>query len=357
MISSHPASSITAAVDRPYLESVKQTFGDWGIVPEMIAIILVTVLAATLVGALGYALNSMIKKRKPQLKPSNWITDKNEIRRSLEAAMAQRIKIEMSFAQSATGAATACTLTDVTEQALTLEAPGHLNISEDWIGRRVNCMFGLLVSKQSGMIRFHVFESDILALKRTGQDAVEISLEPPDKLIMRQKRVHLRVEPPAHCILGMALWPERLDEMHRPETNLKRWGKPMAKYISGEKNLIRAVNFSASGLRLELDPELLRTTQSAFEICEHYFLLVDLFEPQADKKMRFWLSVKVKNRYEDFLTRKLGVGFQIVGRAELNETEKSTITWHEVSPDGLDSLGNWTVQRHLELFREKGVVS
>jgi hypothetical protein len=357
MISLHPAGRFSAAVDRPFLENVKQNFGDWGVVPEMIAVIVLTVLAAAAVGAVGFGLNNMLKKRRPGSKPSSWITDPEDIEDALEKALAQRTKIELSFTQSTTGATTTCILSDLTRQALKLEAPGHLQISADWIGRRVDCMFGLLVSKQSGMVRFHIFETEILGIKRTGPETIEITLQKPEKLIIRQKRVHLRVEPPANFIMGMALWPEILDESYKPETRLKKWGRPLAKYIHGEKNPIRAVNFSAGGLRLELDPELIRKSNSNFEIGEHYFLLVDLYEPQADKKMRFWLNIKVKNRFEDFHTRKLGAGFQIVGRAELTSKGKGEIVWHDVSPDGLDSLGNWTVQRHLELFREKGVVT
>jgi hypothetical protein len=342
-------------VDRSFLEDVKYTFGDWGLVPGMIAVITTTLVAAIAVALFGFWLNRIISGRRPEHKPSNWITNDNEVRNVLENALAQRAKMELSFVQSATGVSVDCSFIEMSAQALLLEAPGHLQISEDWIGRRVNCMFGLLISKQSGMVRFHVFESEILGVKRTGSDFIHLSVALPDKLIVQQKRGHLRVEPPSKCILGMALWPEILDDAYSPETRIKKWGPPLAKYIRGETNPIRAVNFSAGGLRLELDPEVVRASDSNFEIGEHYFLLVDLLEPKNGEKKRFWLHLKVRNRYEDYHTKKLGVGFQIISRAELKDKEKGLIEWRDVPRDGLDSLGNWTVQRHLELFREKGV--
>jgi len=357
MLSSLLAPRFTAAVDRSYLESVQKTFGDWGFNPQQLSIIAVTATAVITLGVAGYFLNRYLKSRRPEPTPSNWITRPEEVHATLDQAMAQRSKVEMSFAHGAGHPSASCSLVNVSPGEVVLEAPSHVQVSEEWMGRTVNCMFGLLASKQSGMVRFHVFESQIHGAKRGGKNEALLSLDFPDKLVLQQKRVHLRVEPPAHYILGMALWPEILDEIHMPEARIRHWGKPLAKYVSGKHNAFKAVNFSAGGLKLEIENSLVKSSGCVFEVGEHYFLLLDLFEPQSKSKSRFWLNIKIKNRFEEFNTKKLSLGCQIVAQAELADKKAGVIKWREVPEDGLESLGNWAVQRHLELYREKGVVA
>lgn len=357
MLSSRLAVDFYAAVDRSFLEGVKKTFGDWGFNAQQMNIIAFTVAAATTLAVMGYFLNRYLKSRRPEPTPSNWITNPDEVHATLDQAIAQRAKVEMSFSKESGHPTASCSIVNFTPERLLVDAPAHLPVSESWIGREVQCMFGLLATKQPGMIRFHVFDAKILGAKRDKKNDYELSLNFPDKLVIQQKRVHLRVEPPLHYVLGMALWPEILDETHLPEVRVKNWGKPLAKYVSGKENLFRAINFSAGGLKLEIEPGVVRSSNSVFEIGEHYFLLLDLFDPQSKSKARYWLNIKVKNRFEDFQTRKLSLGFQIVAQAELINPKAIMLQWRDVPEDGLEELGNWAVQRHLEMFREKGVVA
>lgn len=353
---SYLANSLTAGIDRPFLKGFKQSFGDSGFLPELISIVLTTLFVIAVVGILGLIINRIIKSRRAKLKPSNWITLPAEIHDILDNAMAQRSKIELQFEHSSTGVSVNCAFLDLTDENIILQAPGHMQISENWIERRVTCMFGLLVTKTSGMVRFHLFDSQIRGVKRLFNEDVELTLTIPDKLIVQQKRVHLRIEPPSQYIMGMAFWPEVLDEGSHLEKSLRKWGKPLAKFIKGGKNPVRVVNISAAGIRLELEPELVTESGSSFEIGTHYFLLIDLFDPTGNKKLRLWLNIKIQNRFEDFHTKKLGIGCQIEATAEIKDKEQALVQWRKMTEDGVEILGNWTVQRHLELFREKGVV-
>jgi hypothetical protein len=356
MLSSRLAVDFYSAVDRSFLEGVKHTFGDWGFNMQQLNIIAFTVSMVVLLGVGGYFLNRYLKSRQPEPTPSNWITNPEEVQGTLDQAIAQRAKVEMSFRKESGHPTASCSIVNFTPEHVIVDAPSHLPVTEAWIGRDVQCMFGLLAAKQPGMIRFHVFDTKVLGAKRDKKDDYELSLSFPDKLVLQQKRVHLRVEPPTQYVLGMALWPEILDDSHLPEIRVKNWGKPLAKYVSGKDNPFRAINFSAGGLKLEIEPEVVKASKHIFEIGEHYFLLLDLYEPQAKSKTRFWMNIKVRNRFEDFQTRKLSLGFQIAAQAELVNPELIILEWHDVPEDGLEPLGNWAVQRHLEMFREKGVV-
>jgi hypothetical protein len=349
------ASEPLAAVDRSFLEGVKDQFASWGVVPEMSTVLLITLAATLLVVILVLLVNFHIKRRRGEPVPVDWIVNKSEIRRIFQEVQGQRAKIELSFAhQGLRSTSTSCSLEGFSDEALALEASGFITVTEDWIGRKVECSFGLLVSKHSEMMRFHVFESEIIGVRSPDRGPTQIVLSFPDKLVLQQKRFHLRVEPPARYILGLALWPEKSDSLGRREERLKNWGKPKIVYNSAETSPVRAINVSAGGLRLGFLPEAVRDTGLTFDIGERYFILIDLFEPESDRKLRFWLAARVRNRYEDFQSKRLSVGFQITGLGRPDESGRN-IEWSEVSDQGLELLGNWTIKRHLEMYRKKGL--
>ena len=348
--------NIQCAVDRSFLGNVKDAFGGFGITPEMILLILGTVVVLVVVAVTVIVLNRFFIRRDTQEVPADWIVRKSEIVSTFNAVLAQRSKIEMSFyREGQKSKPTSCSLEEVKANSLMLGGSGFLRVDKDWIGRRVECFFKLVNPKDTTQMRFHTFTSDILGIKKMSHGSIQLTLNLPEKIVLRQKRGHFRMEPPSQYLMGVAVWPESPDKPGKPESHLKKWGRPRLTHVAGARRTFRVVNFSAGGLRLEVPSALAKEIEMSFEIDEKYILLIDLYEPKDQKRIRFWLFAVVRNRYEEFESKKLETGLQFTAAGTRLKDSKDQIKWTEVADKGVVRLENWLVKRHLELFREKGI--
>lgn len=287
--------------------------------------------------------------------PHGWLLTPVDIEKTLNTALDQRSKFELQFhATDERRRSTFCSVYDIRDGFITLECLGLGNISRNWMGRSVDCYFRVRGEKRTDI--YYMFSSTIAGIRPVADDVSHISLHMPTKLEQKQKRASLRVDPPEQYILGLALWKESLLADGSHDLNLKNWGRPLLSYVPGKRVQIRLENVSAGGLKLHVKRKDAKASGLDFNIGEKYFVLLDLWEPDTGQRMRFWLLCRLQMPYIDFETRDVDLGLQFLKRAENEANSTTELRWlPALKGNEVDEIGNWSMKRHLELYREKGL--
>lgn len=349
-----PTRRAWCAVDRSFLQSIQEQFNVGGSA-DTLRIAVWTLAAALVLAGVGILVNHYLHRRF-KLVPSNWITRKADILAVFDLALAQRSKMEMGFTRrDQARQTTSSVLSDVTADHLSLDLSDFIEVHQGWIGRSFECFFRIQAGKAAGQMNFYTFNAEVVGVKKLADGSTQLTLAMPDHVVLQQKRVHLRLEPPTQYVLGLALWPQQLDEKARPITNVKSWGRPPLVMVPGKTGGdLRLVNVSGSGLRVEVSYDARKAANMELEIGHYLNLLLTLHEPTTKAVLKHWLIARVQNRYEDYASKELEVGLRIVGVGK-REQGSTEIAWRKAPDDGLPDLENWVVRRHIELFREKGI--
>ncbi|BBD07592.1 PilZ domain-containing protein [Desulfovibrio ferrophilus] len=347
---------ILAGIDRSFLGSVKDNFAALGFSSQGLEIIVWTVALACIAGGSVLLANHYVFRRKPSL-PIGVIVAPEQVTDLLQAALDQRNKIEFSFSRDEqVSRPLHCSIEELSHSNLTLDAGDFVQAHQGWIARPVTCYFRVASRGGGGASQFYNFESEVAGIKKRSDGSTLITLPIPDSVRMQQKRIHLRMEPPLEYMLGMALWPEVHSKDGTLEQCLKCWGKPSLVHHAGETDMMRVANISAGGLRIDITRQSLKENGLDFEIGQRFYILTKLFDPDMKRKQKLWFVGRVQNRYEDFKTKDLEIGFKFIETGEISDPETMQITWTKIGGGGIDKLGNWIQRRHLELYRSRGIV-
>jgi hypothetical protein len=344
--------------DRPFLNEIKESFQQLWHSPEALPYLLATLLAIFFVVLLGLLYNRFARHRYKNVLPPGWYVDADKIQEILEVALEQRSKFELRFLPTDyTRRAAACALLDIGAETLTLEPPTYVEAGQNWVDREIECFFR--INEERGQVFFYRFTSTIQAVSYAPQDIARVEVEFPKLLHNHQKRGFLRISPPAHLFMGVAIWLERSlpqNERGAPAADLSRWSKPLFTYIPDKKsNPVQVKNISAGGLRLGIERSAVKGRDIEMRLSDRIVILLDLYDPDTERKKRFWLRCRVQNFQEDFDTKDLEIGLQFVGVGRLEENGEKRVIWFDVGEDGIEPMAVWVMQRHLELFREKGL--
>ncbi len=287
--------------------------------------------------------------------PHGWLLTPQEIEAILVTARDQRSKVEIQFHSEETKRRSAyCSIYDVVNGAITLECAGLQNISRSWMGRIVDCYFRIQDEERKD--RYYMFSSSISGIRPVGKDISHLSLDIPTKLELKQKRACLRVDPPEQYILGIAVWREKLLGDGNHDLNVKHWGPSVLSFIPGKRAQIRLENISAGGIKLHVKRDFAKQSGLEFNIGDHLFVLLDLWEPENGQRQRFWLLCRIQMPFIDFETRDVDLGLQFLKRAETVENSTTELRWMpSLRNNEVDEVGNWAMKRHLELYRDKGL--
>ena len=348
---------LLCAIDRSFLGNVKDTFSGWGMAPGvMLTYIGYTVAAALVILGLGVIVNRILQRGR-DTPPAHWIWRRADMDRLFDQAMAQRSKMEMCFInQGKRTVCRVCSLEEIKAETLEMEMSSVKDANQSWIGRKVDCVFRVANPKFPAQATFYSMASEILGIKKLSTGAGLITIQYPEKVVLTQKRMHLRLEPPSTLLLGMAIWPEQFAASGAEERDIKNWGKPRLIFVTGDRrNPFHIENLSGGGIRVGVERDAVRDSGLEFEIGQSYIMLLDLYEPEGQRKLRFWLMGRIQNRYEDFETRRLSFGMQFTRKGQRLTEPKNEMRWSKVSDAGLDELGNWVARRHLELYRRSGM--
>ncbi len=343
-----------AGFDRSFLDQVRGGFSSTGFSYEMFLYILVVIAGAIALYVLGKGLNLLINQFKTRDIPGNWIVNKQQIAEILTKAMDQRSKFEMKFMPADfSRRATMCSLLEISAQSLTLELDMNVSATKRWLNREVEFFFRVPTEKQGGMAFYH-FSSTVSGIKRASAGESLLLVAFPEKIELNQKRAFLRLEPPSQYFLGCAVW---RDQQVKEPSDVRRWGKPLLLHQPGKAgNPITVADISAGGLRLLVKRRAVRELGLEVTIANRFYVAVDLYDPAAGRKRRYWLQCRVQHLYEDYETKDVeyGLQFEAWGRPK-KEDETLLLEWKPVFPEGVEPLGSWVMQRHLELYRDKGI--
>lgn len=346
---------LAASLDRSFLNTVQDRFSSTGASPELLRIVLLTLATAAAVGALVYLLNLLVLSRRRRTLPTGAVQAPSEIRQLFDQAQTQRAKIDLSFSRNPTkDQSVSCSLEQIRDEHLVLEVTARIAAKPHWIGRTVHCYMRVSPGRDPQRANYYFFTADIAGLATQADGSLRLTLAMPDTLRLQQKRVHLRLDPPMEYMLGLALWPERQGPDGRTETSLKKWGRPVLLLHAARRDLLRVVNVSAGGMRLDVTRKALRETGLEFEPGERYILLAEIYNPDSKRKQRLWCLARVQNRFEDFDTRNLEVGVSFVAQGLPAGQDKDTLAWRPLGEDGIALLGDWVSKRHLERYRKSG---
>ena len=347
---------VSAGIDHAFLDNVRGTFGGWGLTPALVDIILWTVASACLAAGVGIIVNHLFFKRRPFV-PSGQVTAPEDILRLLHTALDQRSKVEFNFSHDDQIARPLhCAMEDIRAESLVLDAGGFATVHQGWLGRRAVCYFRIVPRTGNRNPTFYSFDTEVSGVVKKRDGSTLLSLALPTRINQQQKRVHLRMEPPVECLLGLALWPEPMTKDGRAEDHVKQFGKPLLVYSEHRKQEIRIANMSAGGMRVDVPGEAKRAAKREFDVGERYLVLLKLLNPEDQTTDKLWCMARVQNRFEDFETRTLELGLKFLAVGTPTDDEDPWMNWDKVGADGIQGLGNWIQHRHLELFRSKGIV-
>ncbi|WP_353118147.1 hypothetical protein [Nitratidesulfovibrio sp.] len=245
-----------------------------------------------------------------------------------------------------------------------------------------------------------------------------VDLALPEKLERRQKRAFLRLDVPRHLVLGLAVWPmggdtpapadgRRLgmpllalpdatslnsftahgapcpidaptphdtgtapDEAPMPGRSAHAPADTCGGSLPHDDSFaplfpdisralpVALLNLSGGGLRLLVPRATSRSATARgmnLDIGGRLVALLELYDPQHDRSLGFWLHCRIQNRFVAFETRDVELGLQVLAWGQPRDNAPHMADWKPLSDEGeVEPLGNWVIRRHLELYRESG---
>lgn len=303
-----------------------------------------------------YLLVRAILARRKRYIPHGEIVGQAEIREIFKAAFDQRRPFEVQVQTDAgqRRPTLRCSPEKLDSETFTVEINGLKSLSSRWLGREVTVFFRIMSGKD---FVYYTFPSSIIKINTPRQGICHISLPIPDALENRQKRAFLRMPPPREYFKGGALWhgetmppPEKLNE-------ISLWPRPSLLSIPNRVEQFQILDLSAGGARLRIATDVVSKFHLQFNSAEHLIIMLDLYDPEMEKRLRFWLQCRIQNVWTEQPSRDVHMGLQCLGWARPREGAEAgqagNIEWLRMSKSNeVEPLGNWIMRRHLELFRE-----
>lgn len=297
-----------------------------------------------------------IRARRRRYRPHGSITDPETIRMFIRQAFEQRRPFEIQVDSEADTKRP--TLRTSPEQLgpnnFTVEVNGIESLSNKWIGREVNVFFRVNLD---GDFIYYTFITKIGSIHFPLKGLCHITLPIPQMLENRQKRSFLRIKPPDEYFKGAAIWHGRSLPEGDTLSDLAKWSRPDLLLLPGRLEQFDVLNLSAGGMRLRVPHSVVRANELEFTSVERIIIMLDLIEPDQNKLLRFWLQSRIQSVWFEHPSRDLYMGVQFLSWARPREypggTIRSDLEWLRLSSSNeVESIGNWVMRRHLELFRE-----
>lgn len=309
---------------------------------------------------LAYLAYKAIQARRFRYKPYGSVSDPKTIRRLIQEAVDQRRPFEVQITSSSgrRRPTLRCSPHFLKQNVLVVEINGLNHLSQRWLERQVSVYFRVLHNKK---FAYYTFPARIAAIHQEAQNICLIELPVPPVLENRQKRAFLRIKPPHDFILGSALWCN--DSMPKPDNlhELDQWPPPKLLHLPDRAQQFKLLDISAGGCRVEISNKIIRTYQLHFTSIEYLIIMLDLFDPEQNKRLRLWMLCRIQNLWREHVSRDIQMGMQFIAWARPKDTgdfggETGSVEWLRISSSNeVDPLGNWIMRRHLELFREAPV--
>jgi hypothetical protein len=300
---------------------------------------------------LAMLVNGIRQRRRPRVR-QDVISDPKAIQALFGQALDQRANFELQFSPGRGGRRPAlrCTALRMEGPMLVLDAVGLKTLSDRWQGRSMEVFFHLLTNSSP---QFYAFKSSLSGIQETG-DYCLIRILIPSQVEYRQKRSYLRIIPPEEYLLAAALWHSGNMPKDEHLQTLSAWPKPSLIFLPAKCHEFSVSDISASGARIHISKEYLPRNAAYLKATDRIVFMLDLWDPDKAKRYRFWLLCRVQNPVLDFELHGLDIGLQFLSWARPRETgDSSSLEWLRLSGTGeVETLGNWIMRRHLEIFRD-----
>lgn len=290
--------------------------------------------------------------------PVDRVTNQSQIRDILEIAFDQRrlFEIQVSADNNTRRPTLRCSPEGFVKDGINLELNSIKQLSENWLGRPVSIYFRV---KLNGDFIFYTFASTIKSIHvpKTGICVITVGL--PQYLDNRQKRSFLRIQPPEEFVLGGALWyGQSMPEADRLN-DLSLWPRPLLLSLPGKLEQFRFMDLSAGGARIVIPSATSRQYRLQFATISQVMLMLDLHDPEQNKRIRFWLLCRIQSVWMEHVSHDIQLGVQIIAWAKPKDPPNEfthpggALEWMKLSNvQDVEPLGNWIMRRHLELFRD-----
>ena len=312
-------------------------------------------LAVIIIAIVGYLSVRGLLNKRVRYFPHGSITNPRMIQKIIRQAFDQRRLFEVQV-QTESGRrrpTLRCAPEYIGQDSFTVEISGLKSLSDKWIGRAIAVFFRLQVE---GEFTYYTFSSRIDGIHLPQPGVCHITLPMPTSLENRQKRSFLRMVPPPEFLMGAALW--NGDAMPPPEklNDVTLWPRPRLLLIPERMEQFTILDLSAGGIRLSVPNKIIRGMQLHFASAEQLILMLDLFDPEQSKRLRFWVQCRVQNVWVEHDTRHVLMGLQFQSWARPRdgvEFGSGGVEWLRLSSaQEVEPIGNWIMRRHLELFRD-----
>lgn len=325
-------------------------FQNWGFsfsdAQKPLAITVSLILFLTLISVAG----TLYRRARKSGTAGLSIHEPTRIRDILNEALHQRATHELRFQdESAQRTGFTCSPADVNPAVgITLDVSGFIKPQPSWIGRNVVCYFSIARQRNEAKWLFFSFATTIMDID-SRQTIQRIVLAIPDQLDRKQRRGHLRLDPPSEDIPEVQIWPETLSNLDRPEDD-----PPLLEYLTTrQENPLLVLNISAGGLLLELRPPLPKALGTDLEKGQRFYIRLVLRDPRQGPPQTYLLLTQIRNVFVDPTHGKRLIGLSFV--AHLPDTEGPR-RWKSLDGKGVEEIEDWVFKRHLGLYREKGLV-
>jgi hypothetical protein len=115
---------------------------------------------------------------------------------------------------------------------------------------------------------------------------------------------------------------------------------------------VRILNISAAGARFLLRPKLLPFPVSALRPESDLAISLSLDDGESDAP-RSWLMIgRVRSLVAGEDATEMSVRFSLAGEKDVHSASGAPL--RSIEEGGLEGLGKWIFERHLELYRQKG---
>ena len=300
-----------------------------------------------------------IRARRIRYRPHGSVTNPGEIHDILRLAMDQRRPFEVQVQTDRSGFRRPTLRTSpqkIGSSTITLELSGIKSLSSIWLDKAVAVYFRIGVGNNEFI--YYTFAGNISDIQTPSEDICHIVIPIPAQLDNRQKRAFLRMQPPAEFLLGAALWHD--PNMPQPEKmhDLALWPRPLLLLLPGRLEQFRLLDLSAGGLRICIPRSIALSYHLEISTVETIIVMLDLLDPETDKRLRFWMQCRIQNTWEEQPSRDIHVGAQFRAWARPREGHlppeiPSFLEWFRLSSSfEVEPVGNWVMRRHLEMYRD-----
>lgn len=314
-------------------------------------------LGAIVLLLLVYLLVKAMLARRVKYSPYGCIVDPKMIRNIMRSAVDQRrpFEVQVQVDQGQRRPTLRCAADHLAADSLTLEVSGLKTLSDHWLGRTTTVFFRIMVDKE---FTYYTFSSRIEGINLPWPGMCHIVLPMPTSLENRQKRSFLRITPPREFFPGAAVWYGEHFPKVENMSNIARWPRPRLLFIPERMEQFRVLDLSAGGARICVPGQVVKTFTLQFNTAEHLILMLDLFDPEQNKRLRYWTECRVQNVWVEHTTRDVHLGMQFLSWARPRDAtapgeQPTGIEWLKLSSaNEVEPVGNWIMRRHLEMFRE-----